>query len=92
MGMADAIPKIKLMGSAYSLSHFSLGLRIKRPQITITSAETAMTHTGIKPEVAENTVVTPSLVTVREASLHSRETSQNTKPRNAAIIPINSAA
>ena len=53
MGMAAAIPKIKLMGSAYSESHFSLGRRINSPQTTITKADTPMTHTGIRPEVAE---------------------------------------
>ena len=51
MGMADAIPSTREMGRAYSLSHFSLGFRISRPQTTITRADTAMTATGTRPEV-----------------------------------------
>ena len=35
------MPATKLMGRAYSPSHFSLGFLISRPHTTITSAETA---------------------------------------------------
>ena len=86
--MAEAMPMIKLMGRAYSLSHFIFGSFIKVPQITMVRADTPITQTGIKPEVGESS---PNVSSILAAGSQSRETSQNTKPRNAAIIPINRA-
>ena len=99
MGMAAAMPSTRLMGSAYSLSHFSFGLRIKSPQITITSAETAITHTLIRPEVADTGICcwtySPFSMTVsvtkRVDGSHRRDTLLKTNPKKAAIIPMNSA-
>ena len=101
MGMAAAIPKTSEMGSAYSLSHFSFGFLISKPQMIITTADTSMTQTGIRPEVADYcttlstfspTSLTSFSITVTiplASAVHKRETSQNTKPRNAEIMPIN---
>ena len=51
-GMAAAIPRMRLMGRAYSESHFILGSYMSRPQMTMTRADTAITQTGTMPEVA----------------------------------------